>query len=311
MRAELQSVCEQTGKVIIGKGDVIGKILMALLADGHVLLDDVPGVGKTTMAVAVCRALGLKNRRIQFTPDVLPSDITGFSIYDRESGGFVYRPGALSGANLVLGDELNRASSKTQSALLEAMEERQVTVDGTTYPLETPFMVIATQNSVGAAGTQPLPYAQMDRFAMRLSIGYPDHASQVAMLRDRQTDNPMDRVETVLSRERVIAMQREARLVTVKDSILEYISSLSVASRNHEAVEVGISPRGALYLDRVSKAHAYLDGRDYVTGADVQAVLRDVCAHRIVMRAVAAATPADVLDDLRKKVPNPDRGRRL
>ena len=296
MRAELQSVCEQTGKVIIGKGDVIGKILMALLADGHVLLDDVPGVGKTTMAVAVCRALGLKNRRIQFTPDVLP---------------FVDRPGALSGANLVLGDELNRASSKTQSALLEAMEERQVTVDGTTYPLETPFMVIATQNSVGAAGTQPLPYAQMDRFAMRLSIGYPDHASQVAMLRDRQTDNPMDRVETVLSRERVIAMQREARLVTVKDSILEYISSLSVASRNHEAVEVGISPRGALYLDRVSKAHAYLDGRDYVTGADVQAVLRDVCAHRIVMRAVAAATPADVLDDLRKKVPNPDRGRRL
>ncbi|MBR4458781.1 MAG: MoxR family ATPase [Clostridia bacterium] len=310
MREELQQACREIGKAIVGKREAIEKILMTLLAEGHVLLDDVPGVGKTTLAVAISRALGLKGQRIQFTPDVLPSDITGFSVYDKDSGQFVFRPGAIIGANLLLGDELNRASSKTQSALLEAMEERQVTVDGTTWPLEKPFSVIATQNSVGAAGTQPLPYAQMDRFTVRLTIGYPDYEAQMTLLRDRQDANPLDDVRQAISRERFIAMQRETRSVTAKDSILDYITRLTMASRDHEAVAVGISPRGALFLDRTAKAHAYMDGRDYVTGADVQAVFRDVCAHRLILKNGAAVQPGQVLDELIAKTANPDRGLR-
>ena len=294
-------------KVIVGKREAISKILTALLADGHVLLDDVPGVGKTSLAVALSRAVGFSFQRIQFTPDVLPSDLVGFSMYDKLSGDFVYRPGAISRAHLVLGDEINRASSKTQSALLEAMEERQVTVDGTTYPLETPFLVIATENSVGTAGTQPLPYAQMDRFLIRLSLGYPDYEAQMAMLRDRQDQDPQETVARVIDREEWIARQREARAVTVKDAILDYITRLTMASRDHEKTEVGISPRGALCLGRMAKAWAYLEGRDYVTGADVQAVFIDVCAHRLLLKENAGVTVQEVLSDLIRKTENPDR----
>ena len=294
-------------KVIVGKREAISKILTALLADGHVLLDDVPGVGKTSLAVALSRAVGFSFQRIQFTPDVLPSDLVGFSMYDKLSGDFVYRPGAISRAHLVLGDEINRASSKTQSALLEAMEERQVTVDGTTYPLETPFLVIATENSVGTAGTQPLPYAQMDRFLIRLSLGYPDYEAQMAMLRDRQDQDPQETVVRVMDREEWIARQREVRAVTVKDAILDYITRLTMASRDHEKTEVGISPRGALCLGRMAKAWAYLEGRDYVTGADVQAVFADVCAHRLLLKENAGVTVQEVLSDLIRKTENPDR----
>lgn len=191
-----------------------------------------PGVGKTTLAVALSRALGLDFSRIQFTPDVLPSDIVGFSVYDRQSGEFVYRPGAVTNANLLLGDEINRTSSKTQSALLEAMEERQITVDGHTYPLPKPFIVIATQNNVGTAGTQLLPYAQMDRFLVRLSVGYPDRDAQIAMLRARQDENPLDRVCQVASREDVLAMQTAVRAISVSDAILDYITRLTMASAN-------------------------------------------------------------------------------
>ena len=307
MRQELERAMAQIEKAIVGKREVIEKILMALLADGHILLDDVPGVGKTTLAVAVSRAMDFQYRRIQFTPDVLPSDIVGFSMYDRNSGGFTYHPGAVTGANLVLGDEINRASSKTQSALLEAMEERQVTVDVNTYPLARPFVVIATQNSVGGAGTQLLPYAQMDRFLIKLSLGYPDYEAQLQMLRDRETGNPLDRVECVLSRERMLEMQQQVRLVTVKDAILDYITRLSMASRDHEAVEVGISPRGALFLDRMAKAHAWLEGRDYVTGCDVQAVFADVSAHRLVLKQDADTRVDRVLTELLHRVPSPDR----
>lgn len=200
MRSQLENVLRETEKVIAGKREVIRKILMALLAEGHILLDDVPGVGKTTLAVALSRAIGLSFRRVQFTPDVLPSDLTGFSIVDPSSREFVYRPGILNGTNLLLGDEINRAASKTQSALLEAMEERQVTVDGKTYPMESPFLVIATENSVGTAGTQFLPYAQMDRFLVKLSLGYPDYEAQMAMLRDRQGTSPESTVERVLEK---------------------------------------------------------------------------------------------------------------
>ena len=294
-------------KVIVGKREAISKILTALLADGHVLLDDVPGVGKTSLAVALSRAVGFSFQRIQFTPDVLPSDLVGFSMYDKASGDFVYRPGAISRAHLVLGDEINRASSKTQSALLEAMEERQVTVDGKTYPLETPFLVIATENSVGTAGTQPLPYAQMDRFLIRLSLGYPDYEAQMAMLRDRQDQDPQETVVRVMDREEWIARQREVRAVTIKEAILDYITRLTMASRDHEKTEVGISPRGALCLGRMAKAWAYLEGRDYVTGADVQAVFADVCAHRLLLKENAGVTVQEVLSDLIRKTENPDR----
>ena len=307
MRPEMEKVLAETEKVIAGKRAVITKILTALLADGHVLLDDVPGVGKTTLAVTISRAVDLRYKRVQFTPDVLPSDLVGFSMYDRQSGGFTYHAGALNDANLLLGDEINRAGSKTQSALLEAMEERQVTVDGVTYPLQKPFLVIATQNSVGAVGTQFLPYAQVDRFLMRLSLGYPDYAAQMEMLRNRQGVNPIDQVRCVLTREQLIRMQEEARQVVSRDAILDYITRLTFASREHEAVDVGISPRGALFLDRAAKAHAFLDGRDYVTGNDVQAVFPDVCAHRVLLKEHANQTVDDVLRGLLKTVENPDR----
>ncbi len=309
MRPEIEKVLKEIEKVIAGKREAIEKILTALLAEGHILLDDVPGVGKTTLAVALSRAVGLNFRRIQFTPDVLPSDLVGFSM--PVGGEFVYRPGALTDANLVLGDEINRASSRTQSALLEAMEERQVTVDGITHPLPDPFLVIATQNSVGAAGTQPLPYAQMDRFLVRLKLGYPDYDAQMAILRDRHGANPLEAVEPVLTREELLALRREVRTVTVKDAIPDYITRLTLASRSHPLVEVGISPRGALFLDRVATAHAWMDGRDYVTGTDVRAVFQDVCTHRVLLKPDAGRTPADVLGELLNTVETPDRHTRL
>ena len=251
MNRELQTIIVEVEKAVVGKREVIEKILMALLADGHVLLDDIPGVGKTTLAVALSRTLGLTYNRIQFTPDVLPSDIVGFSIYNKDSGCFEYKSGVVSNTNLLLGDEINRTSSKTQSALLEAMEERQVTVDGTTYQLQKPFAVIATQNNVGTAGTQLLPYAQMDRFLVRLSIGYPDYEAQMSILRDRQSTDPIGSVAQVVTRDDVLRMQAEVRAVTAKDSILDYITRLAMASREHPMVEVGISPRGTLFLDRI------------------------------------------------------------
>lgn len=310
MNLQLEPILSEIEKAVVGKRGVIEKILMALLAEGHILLDDVPGVGKTTLAVALSRALGLDFSRIQFTPDVLPSDIVGFSVYDRQSGEFVYRPGAVTNANLLLGDEINRTSSKTQSALLEAMEERQITVDGHTYPLPKPFIVIATQNNVGTAGTQLLPYAQMDRFLVRLSVGYPDRDAQIAMLRARQDENPLDRVCQVASREDVLAMQTAVRAVSVSDAILDYITRLTMASREHPMLEVGVSPRGALCLCCMAKARAYLFGRDYVVSEDVQDVWQDVCAHRVAATPKArlsGVTGADILRDVLSSVESPDQ----
>ena len=229
MNETLQAIVNEVEKAIVGKREVIEKVLMALLSGGHVLLDDVPGVGKTTLAVAVSRTLGLRYRRVQFTPDVLPSDIVGFSMYDRQAERLRYVPGVVSDANLLLGDEINRTSSKTQSALLEAMEEGQVTVDGEVHPLNAPFCVIATQNQVGTAGTQPLPQAQMDRFLVQLTIGYPDFKSQVEILRERQTQNPLDKVRQVSERQAVLDMQRDVLAVTTSDALLEYITRLAEA----------------------------------------------------------------------------------
>ena len=309
MNKELEQIICEVEKAISGKRAVIEKILMAILSDGHILLDDVPGVGKTTLALALSRTLGLSYSRIQFTPDVLPSDIIGFSVYDKSTGSFTYKPGVVNDTNLLLGDEINRTSSKTQSALLEAMEERQVTVDGNTYPLQEPFIVIATQNNVGTAGTQSLPYAQMDRFLVRLSIGYPDFDAQMELLKARQDRDPLELVRQAVTREDVVRMQKEARAVTSKESILSYLTRLSMASREHPMTEIGISPRGVLFLDRMAKAHAYLEGRDYVVPEDVQAVLSDVCAHRLILTQKArlsGATAQQVLADLLKTVEVPD-----
>lgn len=310
MRKELQTIINEVQKAVVGKQEIVEKILMAILAEGHVLLDDVPGVGKTTLAVALSRALGLSYNRIQFTPDVLPSDIVGFSVYNKDTGSFEYKPGVVTNTHLLLGDEINRTSSKTQSALLEAMEERQITVDGNTYPLQKPFIVIATQNNVGTAGTQLLPYAQMDRFLIRLSIGYPDYNAQMDILRQRQNVNPLDSIQTSLSQSAVLRMQQEVRSVTAKDAVLDYITRLAMASRAYPMIEIGISPRGALFLDRMAKARAYLYDRDYVTGEDVHAVFHDVCAHRMILSQKArlsGITVAQVVEDLLNSVELPDR----
>ena len=308
MNETLQAIVNEVEKAIVGKREVIEKVLMALLSGCHVLLDDVPGVGKTTLAVAVSRTLGLRYRRVQFTPDVLPSDIVGFSMYDRQAERLRYVPGVVSDANLLLGDEINRTSSKTQSALLEAMEEGQVTVDGEVHPLNAPFCVIATQNQVGTAGTQPLPQAQMDRFLVQLTIGYPDFKSQVEILRERQTQNPLDEVRQVSDRQAVLDMQRDVLAVTTSDALLEYITRLAEASREHPLLQLGISPRGALSVCRMARAHAYLYGRDFVIVEDVQAVFSDVCAPRVLLSQRARmekASARQVMDGLLADVPLP------
>ena len=308
MQTKIKSILLEVQKVILGKNEVIEKVLMAVLADGHVLLDDVPGVGKTTLAVALSKALGIRYQRIQFTPDVLPSDVVGFSIYDKATGHFKYMPGAVTRANLLLADEINRTSSKTQSALLEAMEERQVTVDGEVHPLEKPFLVIATENHVGAAGTQLLPHAQLDRFLVRLTIGYPSFEAQMDIIRDRATANPMESVQQVAVCEDILAMQKEAAAVMMKDEIVAYITRLAIASREHPMVELGISPRGALAVSRMARACAYLKGRDYVVPEDVRAVFVDVCGHRILLSQKAKAahlTTRAVLEQIMKDTKEP------
>ena len=233
MNQKLDAICREVQKALTGKRAIVEKVLMAMLCGGHILLDDVPGVGKTTLAVAFSKALGLRYRRIQFTPDVLPSDIVGFSMYDKQQNAFRYVPGIVSDTNLLLADEINRTSSKTQSALLEAMEEKQVTVDGICYPLPDPFCVIATQNQVGTAGTQPLPNAQMDRFLVQLTIGYPDYESQMTLIRDRQLENPMEQVQQAADAAALVSMQQEVRRVAMDDKIIDYITRLAMASRAH------------------------------------------------------------------------------
>ena len=308
MHTGVESILHEVQKVIVGKDDVLEKILMTILSGGHVLLDDVPGTGKTTTALAFSRALGLQYGRIQFTPDVLPSDIVGFSLYRRDSGTFTYQPGAVM-TNLLLADEINRTSSKTQSALLEVMEERQVTVDGVTHPLPAPFVVLATQNPVGSAGTQMLPPSQMDRFLIKLSMGYPDRASTAALLKDRHHADPLDVCRTVTDPASLEESIGEAMSVFVADRIYDYIAELVEATRNNAYVTLGVSPRGALAVSRAAKANAYLEGRDYVTPDDVCAVFPDVCAHRLVLDAKARLheyTAEQIITNLLQTVKKPD-----
>ena len=286
MNHKIKEVLQEVNQVIIGKESVTRKVLMAFLSDGHVLLQDVPGVGKTTMALAFSKALGLDYRRIQFTPDVMPSDVLGYYYYDRESGTFAYRPGAVM-TQILLADELNRTSSRTQSALLEAMEEKQVTVDGNTFNLPDSFFVIATQNPTGSAGTQTLPQSQLDRFMVMLSMGYPDLKEEIHLMQDRGTSNPLDSVKTILREEVLQKIKGEVARTEVSPLIYQYIAMLAAASRNHDQVEVGVSPRGSLALSRMAKAGAYLSGRDYVIPEDVQMVTREVFGHRIILKARA------------------------
>ena len=282
-------VVNEVKKSIVGKDNVLFKILAAILARGHILLEDIPGVGKTTLALAYAKALGLQFHRMQFTPDVMPSDVTGFSLYNKAAGKMEYQPGAVL-CNLFLADELNRATSRTQSALLEAMEEGQVTVDGESHPVPDPFTVIATQNPVGASGTQRLPDSQLDRFLLRLSIGYPTPEEELELLRRRQYGRGMDGTARVVEAEGLRDLRRQVDQVHVDDEILRYIVKLVNATRKHPQIIQGASPRAALAVMSVSRAVAFLRGRDYVVPDDVQSLWRDAVAHRLLLAPWAEET---------------------
>ncbi|MBE6992347.1 MAG: MoxR family ATPase [Ruminococcaceae bacterium] len=303
----VNTILTEVKKAVAGKDRILVWVLTTILARGHILLEDIPGVGKTTMALAFSRALGLDYGRVQFTPDVLPSDITGYSIYDKETGSMRYQKGAIL-CNLFLADELNRATSRTQSALLEAMEEGQVTVDGLSHPIPQPFTVIATQNPTGASGTQLLPDSQMDRFTVRLSIGYPSPRDERSMVLDRQGGNPLDSVRQVVDTAGLAAMQDEAAAVYIKEELVDYIVTLMGKTRNHEMITRGASPRATLSVTSMSKAVAAIQNRDYVIPADVQAVFADVVAHRLLLSPEAEArglSAGSLLDEILRSVKAP------
>lgn len=307
MTDKIRTLQEQLGKIIKGKKEVTDKIIMAILARGHVLLEDVPGVGKTTTALALSKLMGMEFQRIQFTPDVVPSDVTGFTMYNKETGKFEYRPGAVM-CNFLLADEINRTSSKTQAALLEVMEEGKVTVDGETHVVPQPFVVLATENPVGSSGTQMLPESQLDRFMVSLSMGYPDHASLINILRDRQDINPLEKAETVIQREELLNLQDQVQKVYMDDRILSYVADLAETTRDHELITLGLSPRGTLALCRMSKAAAFVEGRDYVVPEDIKKVFGDVAGHRMVLESRARyedKTSREILDEILDTVPVP------
>lgn len=279
----MQKLSGEISKVIKGKGEAVQLILTALLAQGHVLIEDVPGVGKTTLAMALGKATGLSFRRAQFTPDVMASDITGFTMFNREENRFEYRSGLVM-TNILLADEINRTSPKTQSALLEAMEEKRVTVDGVVHQLPEPFIVIATQNSQGYVGTFPLPEAQLDRFMIKISMGYPTVEEETGILLDRLGENPANEVRPVMNAEQLSACIAEVQQVNFAESLCRYVAELSAATRAHGGVELGVSPRASLAIMQASRAYAYLDGRDYVVPEDIVRLMIPVFSHRIVLR---------------------------
>ena len=304
------AIAANVGRVLQGKPDVIDLTLVCMIAEGHLLIEDVPGIGKTSLAKAIAASIDCRWTRIQFTPDLLPSDVVGVTVWNRGTDEFEFRPGVVF-ANLVLGDEINRASPKTQSALLEAMEERQVTVDGHTHVLEPPFMVMATQNPVEHEGTYPLPESQLDRFLMRISIGYPQRDAELEILDAHGGAEPIDELAPVASIKDVVAMAAYAREVHVAPALQGYLVDLAEASRRHPLLALGMSPRATLALQRASRARAAADGRDFVVPDDVKALAHAVLDHRFVLTPEAAlqgAAPRDVLDDVMQHVPVP-RGR--
>lgn len=278
-------IIKEVNKVIIGKEEVVKKVLTCFLAGGHILIDDIPGVGKTTMAIAFAKAMNLEQNRIQFTSDVMPSDVVGFTIIDQAENEFKYKPGVIF-CNLLLADEINRTSAKTQSALLEAMEEKKVTVDGVSYKLNNPFMVIATQNPEGSVGTHMLPESQLDRFMIRLSIGYPKVDDEINMLKTKEAGNSLDNVVSITDPQTFANMQKEVSEVFIHDRVYKYMVDIVSATRKNNDIKLGASPRGSVALAAMSRAYAYLEGRNYVIPDDVIAVVHDTLGHRLVMNMV-------------------------
>ncbi|MCH5254357.1 MAG: MoxR family ATPase [Lachnospiraceae bacterium] len=303
---KLQSVQDEVNRIIKGKEDVVLKVLAAMIGGGHILMEDIPGVGKTTLATTFAKALSLEYHRVQFTPDVLPSDILGFSMYDKQSGNFEFHKGSIF-CNLFLADEINRTSPKTQSALLEVMEERQASIEGETRKLPDPFIVIATQNPVGSSGTQMLPESQLDRFLVCLSMGYPEHTDAVSLLKG-EVWNQVSSLKQVLSLEELLDARQAAEKVFVHDEIYEYMVSLAEATRNDELFSMGASPRASIALLRMSRAMALLNGRDFVVAQDVQSVLQDVLRHRVKLGSRARAEGKSMsacIQELFRKVKTP------
>ncbi len=306
------AIADNVGRVVQGKADVIEQVLLCLVAGGHLLVEDVPGVGKTSLAKALATSLDCRWGRIQFTPDLLPSDVVGVTVWNRGSSAFEFRPGAVF-ANLVLGDEINRASPKTQSALLEAMEERQVTVDGTTYPLDAPFMVMATQNPVEHEGTYPLPESQLDRFLMRISVGYPARDAELGILETSGGDTALGLLQPVATAADVMFMADEARHLHVAPALRGYLVDLAETTRRHPALALGMSPRATLALQRVARARAAADGRSYVTPDDLKAMAPAVLSHRLLLTPEAAMQgtgAAEIVDDVLRQVSVPSGARR-
>lgn len=313
-REKALAVTAEVGKAVLGKPEAILKIMMAMLARGHVLIEDIPGVGKTTLAQAFARAMSLTQNRVQFTPDVLPSDIVGFSLYQKETGKFVYHPGAVA-CNLFLADEINRTSARTQSALLEVMEESAVTVDGVTRALPQPFTVMATENPVGSVGTQMLPESQLDRFMVCVVMGYPDTEAEMEILSRQPRHGLLDRVQSVMDKNELLAMQQEVDNIYMSDDIMRYIVSLSQATRQEPRFALGLSPRGSLAVAGMARAAAYLAGREFVAPQDVTAIFVDAAHHRLRLTEqaqTAGETVENVLNDLLHTVsrPRPEKGGR-
>jgi MoxR-like ATPase len=307
---QFEAISSNIERVIQGKREVIDLIVLSLLSEGHVLVEDVPGVGKTLLAKSLSRSIHADFQRVQFTPDLLPSDVTGVSVWDRERGAFVFRPGPVF-TNIVLGDEINRASPKTQAALLEAMEERQVTVDGVTRPLDPPFMVIATQNPIEHEGTYPLPEAQLDRFMVRLVMGYPARAKELEMLEAHGSTSTFDDLGPVITAEDVMEMVKVSRRVHVADPVKEYLVDLVEATRDDPDLLLGASPRATLFLQRASRTRAAVDRRHYVTPDDVKAMLKPVLTHRLILRPEAqmrGTSIDDILDGIAQGIAVPGSG---
>ncbi|MDY4743464.1 MAG: MoxR family ATPase [Lachnospira sp.] len=306
-----KAVLREVRKAVIGKDDIICKVYMAIIAGGHVLLDDIPGVGKTTMAHAFANALGLEYNRIQFTPDVMPSDITGFSMYNRQTGKFEFKQGAAM-CNMLLADEINRTSPKTQSALLQIMEESKVTVDGNTYDLPEPFIVIATQNPIGSIGTQKLPESQMDRFMIRLSMGYPKMEDEISIMKNRLEPDKRDiQVECVLNEGDIKEIKDKVASIYVDDSIYEYVAKIVAKTRVRENIIQGVSPRGSIALIAMAKAEAFLRGNEYVLPSDIKNIVIETFAHRVVTNVAGAAgneMAKKEIKDILRTVPVPQIG---
>lgn len=302
----INNILSEVNKVVIGKENITQKVLMAIIAGGHILIDDIPGVGKTTMALTFSKVLGLQHNRMQFTPDVLPTDITGFSVFNQSTGKFEFKTG-VAVCNLFLADEINRTSSKTQSALLEVMEEKKITVDGKTFELPAPYVVIATQNPVGSVGTQMLPESQLDRFMIKLSMGYPAHAAEIDILKNRTAEN-ISNLTQITSAEEIISLQKIVGQTYIDERIYDYMVRLADATRKHPMVKLGISPRGTLSLCAMSKASALLHGRNYVIPDDIKFVFSDVAVHRLIPEnkaKLSGMTAEKITEEIIKTVPLP------